>query len=301
VGREVIVAGLVDRTVVLLERATGTPFWRTRVAGTVRGTPLLAGDRVYVASEESPFGFVYALQLRDGRPAWRVRAGDIAAPLALAGDALYAASTRGLVRRLRARDGREVWQQRLTGAVHAAPLSTVAGLVVATAADSLYLLDPASGAVRARRGTPGTVLAAPVTDGAHLYLATASGTVLAVDGTDLRTLWGFALPDAVYGAPALAGDSLYVLARDGTLAVVPTADSSRRRTVTLGVVAVAGPTVLRDGVVVGTVTGDILCVDAGDGTVRWRTRVTAPIESAPVVHDGQLVVVGGRGEIEAFR
>ena len=301
VGRDVIVVGAVDRTVVLLERETGAVIWRTRVSGTIRAGPLLRGDRVYVATERTPSSHVYALNLRDGRPAWRQPTGGVSAPLALDGDALYAGTDQGTVLRLSAHAGTVGWQRRLGGSIRAAPVPTPRGVAIVTTADTLYLLDPSTGGVRAQRATPGVVLGTPATDGRSLYVATVRGVVQAVSLTGLEPAWEVTLPDAVFGAPVLVADTLVVLARDGTLALIPVAAPDARRTLSLGRPTIAGPTVTRAGILVGTVAGEVLCLDPATGAIRWQTRLAGPIESAPAVRDGQLVVVGGRGDVHVYR
>jgi outer membrane protein assembly factor BamB len=301
-GEGVLVAGTVDRLVVLVDRTSGEVFWRQRVDGTIHAGPLLDEDRVYVATENQPAGRVYALRLRDGRPIWRSRVGSVVAPLAFDGDALYAGTEGGTVLRVEPEGGRVMWRRSLLGAVRAGPVATPQGLAVATSADTLYLLDRATGEVRARRPTPGTVLATPASDGAHLYLATTTGHLLAIDLPDLAVRWDRAAGDAVYGAPALARDTLFVVTRDGQLWRIPVADPATATRHTLGIVATAGPTPLGGGagVLVGSVSGEILLVD-GAGTIVWRAQVTGPIEEPPLVRGRQLVVVAGRGDIHAYR
>jgi outer membrane protein assembly factor BamB len=300
VGEAVLVAGTVDRVVVLIDRASGDVFWRQRVDGTIRAGPLLDEDRVYVATEAQPDGRVYALRLRDGKPIWRVNVGSVAAPLAFDGDALYAGTEGGTVLRLDPEGGRIAWRRKLAGAVRAGPVATPQGLAVATSADTLYLLDRETGDVRARRATPGTVLATPASDGAHLYLGTTNGRVLAIHLPDLAIRWERSAGDAVYGAPALARDTLFVVARDGRLWRIPVADPGAATNHALGIVATAGPTPTASGVLVGSVSGEVLLLDRA-GTILWRAQVTGPIEEPPLVRDRQLVVVAGRGDIHAYR
>jgi eukaryotic-like serine/threonine-protein kinase len=300
VGEAVLVAGTVDRLVVLIDRASGEVFWRQRVDGTIRGGPLLDEDRVYVATEAQPDGRVYALRLRDGKPIWRVHVGSVAAPLAFDGDALYAGTEGGTVLRLDPEGGRIVWRRKLAGSVRAGPVATPQGMAVATSADTLYLLDRATGEVRARRATPGTVLATPASDGAYLYFGTTAGRVVAIHLPDLALRWERAAGDAVYGAPALARDTLFVVARDGRLWRIPVTDPDAATSHALGIVATAGPTPTASGVLVGSVSGEVLLVDRA-GAILWRAQVTGPIEEPPLVRDRQLVVVAGRGDIHAYR
>jgi outer membrane protein assembly factor BamB len=302
-GETVLAVGTVDRNLVLVNRTSGELFWRQRLDGTIRGGPLLDGDRLYVATEAQGEGRVYAIQLRDGKTIWRTRVGSVVAPLAYDGDALYAGTEGGAVVRLdpEGGSGRVMWRRALHGAVRAAPVPTPQGLAVVTTADTLYLLDRTTGQVRARVATPGAVLATPATDGRRIYFGTTDGRVLALDLPQLTVRWERAAGDAVYGAPALVHDTLYVLARDGHLWLIPVDDPAAATSHALGIVATAGPTPIGSGVLVGGVSGEILLVDRGRGTILWRAQVAGPIEEPPLVQGRQLVVVAGRGDIHAYR
>jgi outer membrane protein assembly factor BamB len=199
--------------------------------------------------------------------------------------------------------GQLQWRTRLSGAVRAGPLVTPAGLIVITTSDTLYRLERETGAVRGRLSLSGTVLATPATDGQRVYLGTVNGHIVAVDLDAWTVAWDRPAGDAVYGAPALAGDTLFVLARNGRLWVIPVAAPSAAISHALDIVATAGPTPTRSGVLVGSVTGEILLVDASSGAeaIRWRAQVPGVIEEPPLVRDRQVVVVAGRGNIYSYR
>ncbi|MEX2157462.1 MAG: PQQ-binding-like beta-propeller repeat protein [Gemmatimonadales bacterium] len=300
-GEAIVAVGTADRYVVLVDRASGDILWRSRIDGTIRAGPLLDEDRLYVATEAQPDGRVYAIRLRDGKQIWRTRVGSVVAPLAFDSDALYAGTEEGTVLRLEPERGRVQWRRALNGAVRAGPVPTPYGLAVATTADTLYLLDRETGVVRGRLPTPGSVLATPATDGRRLYLATMSGRVVAIDLATWSVRWDRPAGDAVYGAPALAGDTLYVVARDGRLWIIPADAPEGAASHALGIVATAGPTPLVSGVLVGSVSGEVLLVDRASGNILWRAQVVGPIEEPPLVRDRQVVVVAGRGNIHSYR
>lgn len=299
-AESVVVVGTAERTVVLLDRRTGAVIWRVGVGGTIHGGPLFDGTRIFVATEHSPDGRVYAIDLATGKRRWETDAGSVEAPLALEPDALYAGNEEGVVYRLQLADGHAQWKRGLSGAVRAAPVPTPDGIAVATTDDTLYLLDPATGGVIRRLGTPGAVLSAPARDGHRLFLATTAGRLLEVDTPDFTVRWNIAVGDGVYGAPALAHDTVYVLTRAGALWSVPAGAPDHAHSVDLGIDALAGPTPTADGILVGGVTGEVLLVDAG-GTIKWRAQVDGPIETPPLVFDGQLLVAGGHGDLRAYR
>jgi outer membrane protein assembly factor BamB len=301
IGTSVIAVGTSDRSVVLLERATGQPIWRQRVPGPVAGGPLLAGDLLYVATQAVPDGRVLALRLKTGKARWRANTGGVTAPLALAGDLVVAVTDGGDVVALDAATGAQRWRRPLRRAARATPVPTTEGIAVATLGDSLYLLDSATGAVRAHLATPGVVLGTPASDGRRLFLATTAGRLLAVSLPTLAIQWERSLDAAVYGAPALVGDTLYALSARGTLWRVPIDAPDGARSIALGVPATAGPTPIAGGVLVAGVTGEVLLVDTASETVRWRTQRRGPIEEPPLVRNGLLIIVTGDGTVEALR
>jgi outer membrane protein assembly factor BamB len=300
-GEAIVAVGTADRTIVLVDRGSGEVLWRSRLDGTVRAGPLLDEDRLYVATESQPDGRAYAVRLRDGRQLWHTRVGSVVAPLAFDGDALYAGAEDGLITRLDPEQGSVIWRAALPGAVRAGPVVTPYGLVVATTSDSLFLLDRDNGTIRSRLSLPGSVLSTPASDGRHLYHATMRGRIVAVDLTSWSVTWDRAAGAAVYGAPALVGDTLFVLTRDGRLWVIPVNANDSATSHTLDIVATAGPTPLASGVLVGSVSGEVLLVDPASGAIRWRAQVAGPIEEPPLVRDRQVVVVAGRGNIHTYR
>lgn len=300
-GETVLAVGTVDRTVLLVSREGGEVLWRSRLGGTIHGGPLLDEDRLFVATEASPDGRVYALRLRTGKPLWSAKTDGIEAPLAFDGEALYAGTERGMVLRLDPELGTIRWRRRLSGAIRCAPVPSPRGLLVATDADTLYLLSRESGEIERRLATPGAVLATPALGGDRLYVGTSEGHVLAVDLPALSGAWDQLTGDAVYGAPALARDTLYALARNGRLWIIPAGAPAAARSLDLGIVATAGPTPVAAGVLVASVSGEVLLVSRTDGSILWRARVDGPVEQPPLVRERQLVVIAGRGDIQVYR
>jgi outer membrane protein assembly factor BamB len=301
VGEGVLVVGVSDRVVALIDRTSGQEFWRQRVAGTVHGGPLLDDDRVYAATEASPESRVYALRLKDGKPLWSTPATGVQAPLGFDGSSVYAAAEDGTVLRLDAESGKSMWRRRLSGAVRAAPIATPEGIVVATTTDSVFLLETATGAIRARHATPGAIVGTPALSERRLFAATTSGRVMELELPALTPRWTRTTEEGVYGAMALVGDTLVAIARDGALWFIPVDAPDQSRVLRLDIVSVAGPTPIAPGVLVASVSGEVLLVDRADGKILWRAQLDGPIEQPPLVRDRQLVVVAGRGDIHAYR
>src|SRR6266545_4444040 len=275
------------------------PLWHADLGRAVRGSPAIGETVIAVGVADR---MVALVDRATGQALWRTRvAGTVHGGPLLESDRLYVATETGLVLRLATEGGKVAWRRHLSGAIRAGPVPTPDGIAVATTADTLYLLDRATGQVRARLPTPGAVLAVPAADGSRLYCGTTGGRVLAVDLPALAVAWDVAAGDAVFGAPAVAGDTVYALARNGTLLLIPEDRPSEARSLSLDIVATAGPTPLASGVLVASVAGDVLLVDRASGAVLWRIQLDGPIEQPPLVRDRQLVVVAGRGDIHSYR
>jgi len=299
IGEDVLALSQTDRQVALLDRATGEVLWRRRVSLPLGAGPLLAYDRLLVA-EQTREGSLRALRLTDGRPLWSVRAGDVAAPLALADTVVYAGSTSGQVLRVSVANGARAWTTGVTGGIRAAPVPVPGGVVVATDADSLFLLDATTGVVRARRASRGAVLAAPALADSALVVGTAGGWLVALDPASLAERWSMEAPGPLVGTVAVWHGTVYAMTGAGTLVVVPRDGPSAARRLDIGLVARAGPAPTAQGVYVCGVNGEIALVDSL-GQRIWSTRLDGPV-GEPVLGAGStLFAVSQRGEVVAFR
>lgn len=298
-GEDVIAVSQTDKQVALLDRATGDVIWRRRLDLGLGAGPLLADDRLFVAEQSASDARIYALRLTNGRTLWSRQAGDVQAPLASDGQALYAATTGGTVTRLRASDGVVEWRTRLPSGVRAAPVPVRGGLAVATIGDTLYLLDAERGRILRRRVTQGAALGAPAVADSVLVIGTSRGVVEAFDTETLEPRWSVSLDEPVTGAVAAFGGAFHVLTARGLLVALPARGGSGRQ-IRISLVARAGPAPAAAGVYVAGVNGEVALVDS-TGTRRWTTRVGGPVAEPPLVDSHTLIVVTSNGEIVVFR
>jgi hypothetical protein len=139
-------------------------------------------------------------------------------------------------------------------------------------------------------------------------------------------VWNVATGDAVHGSPAVVGDTVYALTNGCTLWAVAAASTRggpvRADTVTVTpppttlaatprspqlvdgpsrCTAVAGPTVVRDGVLVATVGGEVLFFDRAARRPVWARQLRGEIRHPPVVRNGQIVVAPLLGDVVTLR
>jgi len=171
VGKEAVFA---------VDAADGTERWTFDVPDARFGTPVLAGDAVYVgATTPDREGLVFGLDAADGTERWRVETGLGARSVAFDGDHVYATSDR--VYALDPVDGSVAWRFDSDSFVHSPP--SVAG-------DTVYLggllgdvvaLSAAEGTERWRLETDGTFLSPPSIVGESAYVAGRNGVAYRVD------------------------------------------------------------------------------------------------------------------------
>jgi outer membrane protein assembly factor BamB len=111
--------GSEDGTLLALDEATGRLLWRYRTKGAIHGPVAVTTDRVFFGSGD---GYVYALSTDRGRLKWNKRTGAGVEAVALAGDALLAASLDNFAYFLNLK-GSMLWKKQLPGRISAQPLT----------------------------------------------------------------------------------------------------------------------------------------------------------------------------------
>jgi outer membrane protein assembly factor BamB len=297
IGDSVVVSVSSDRRIMLLRRATGDIVWRSRLSGPGSAGALFDENHVYAASGNRD-GSVSAYDFERGKRRWSRTLGPVVGPLAAFADDVYAATAAGRLVALDATDGRVRWERRFQRPLRAGVTVLGSQLVVATD-DSLYLLARVSGQRIASVGTEGAIHRPPAVVGSLLIANSPDGLVSAFDTRTLRIQWEVPLSEPVFGNPAIARDTVFVVTLDGGLWRIPLDDPSATRRQDLGLAVRAPPMPVENGVLIGTISGEILWVPQ-TGAPTVVDRVAGPIEHAPMLHDGMLLVVDGNGEIHTW-
>ncbi|HEY7407202.1 MAG TPA: PQQ-binding-like beta-propeller repeat protein, partial [Gemmatimonadaceae bacterium] len=190
-----------------------------------------------------------------------------------------------------------------TGPSRSGPLVTAQRVVVATLRDSLILLDRTSGGIVGAFRLPAPT-AAPLAllDDSTAVIASPEGWIDAIDVASGLPRWRARTEEPISGSPVVHGDTVFALGRSCTLFRVPRhAPDVVRRDALPNCITAATPLLLRDGVLVATVSGDIRYLTRGTGEVAWTRRTGGAIRHPPVVLDRLMVLATLGGEIFGFR
>lgn len=328
VGDRVIALATVDRWLYLLDARTGAPLWRYHGDAPFSSGPLIAESQLY-AAEEGTRGNVVAVSLTTGRRRWRATGGDVTSPLALADGVLYGVTQQGgFAFALDAATGHARWR-RAVGPSRSGAIVVGGRVALTTLTDSLVVLDAATGRVERRTSLPLPV-AAPLArvDDSTVVAASPEGALLALSLVSGRVLWRVPTGDPILGAPVVAGDTVYALTNGCILWSVPStpaasaaasarADSLGARTLPTSVAAtpraphtidnpsrcttVAAPALVRGGVLVATVGGELLYYDRAAHRTVWARQLRGELRHPPIVRNAQIVVAPLLGDVVGLR
>jgi outer membrane protein assembly factor BamB len=315
------------------------PVWTTRAGRRFTRPVEIENNILYGGSIDRK---VYAVDLASGDVRWSARLpGMITGGVLLAGDTVFAASSRpeGRIHALRRTTGKQIWRistppigaplalvdgvliaqtqrgevlgvdprrgkirwRRRVGVARTAAVPAGAGGLVVATTDTLYRLNPQDGTVTHRVRSPGTIVSGWLAHDSALVAGTTDSLVVSIRPRDLQQNWSLRVDAPVLGAPAALGDTLYLASRTGTVYRIHLGRKPVLRTLVSLDWAVTTPV---------TIAGRQILLGGADGMIRalrldgteiWRVRVWRPVELGPVPLEDGLVALGGNGDLHRFR
>ncbi|HYH11787.1 MAG TPA: PQQ-binding-like beta-propeller repeat protein [Thermomicrobiales bacterium] len=251
-GTLYVVAGF---DTVALDAETGAERWRTTIRYAGTASPTVAGDEVYVVSQE---GWLYAFSTRDGSERWKAATDGISfGSPSVIGNLIVVGTDSGKVVGMNRETGRQTWTREFESSVYTTPvvadeivwivtadgqlhgldledgsdrftLETTADLTVTAMDDrvfvpsddgGVYAFDPESGDVHWFASAGGPVKAGPVRTDAQIVVA-GGNRIAGFDAETGEQAWYYLAGDAVEAPPAVVSGYVFFGARDGVLYAV---------------------------------------------------------------------------------
>ena len=204
-GDVIITAGF-SNLVQALNRHSGAVLWIFRTSYFVQGSPLIVGDRVYLASDH----VVYALDLRSGELIWQTATGSEGAFMgspAFDNGVIYTTGGR-LLLALEADTGKEIWRVEKD--------EMFLGLAVANETiyvgnwdHHLYAFDQSTGEERWNFQADGEFWSAPAVAADVVYTGN-NNSVYALNTQTGELIWTYKTGGRAVSEPLLAEGVLYV-------------------------------------------------------------------------------------------
>jgi len=262
---------------------TGGIVWKVRPGGPLRGAPTVAGDTVYVMSQDNQ---IYSLKEADGTTNWSQAAAlEIAGVFGSASPAVgqgtvVAGFSSGELNAYRYENGRSLWQDALSRTS------------ISTAVASLADVD-----------------ADPVIDGGVVYAIGQGGRMVALELVSGQRLWEINV--AGISTPWVAGDWLFVITDDARLmciarasgkvrwiSVLPRWDNEKKKK---GLISWHGPILAGGRLIVASSDGRLANIDPLTGNLQSKTKVGDAVDLPPIVANDTLFVLTAGGKLIAWR
>lgn len=272
--------------------------WATHTGDEVRGTATIAGDVVYVGSYD---GYLYALELENGRPVWRFPTGRgvVSRPAVVDGLVIFG-SEDGAVYAVDQKTSTLRWRYLTALPVRSSP-AVVGGLVVIGSDDGFcYTLDRDSGQLVWRRHTRAPIRSSPLIMANRILVGSDDGGVYCWSLNDGQARWRRELGEPVLSSPAPLDSSIVIGCLDGRLYRLSLEGGEIQWSMATGGPVVATPLVASGLVVVGSADGSLYAVDEERGSVIWSQRLGAQITGGAAVWESLGFVGTVDGRLVAF-
>jgi outer membrane protein assembly factor BamB len=266
-----------------LDLRNGGIVWQVRPGGPLRGAPTIAGDTLYVMSQDNQ---IYSLKTSDGTTNWSNAAAlEIAGVFgtgspAFAQGTVVAGFSSGELNAYRYENGRLVWQDAL------------ARTSIRTSVSSLSDID-----------------ANAVIDNGQVFAIGQGGRMVALELITGQRLWELNL--AGISTPWVAGDWVFVATDDAKLIAVARNTGKIRWINQLprfehekakrGQITYLGPVLAGGRLILVGSNGTLINFDPVNGNFQSQTTIGVPITLAPVVANSTLYVLDDRGQLHAYR
>ncbi|MDR0810250.1 MAG: PQQ-binding-like beta-propeller repeat protein [Gemmobacter sp.] len=270
---------------IAVSAASGGVLWRQRLGAAVAGAPAVEGDMVYVVGRDSS---AWAVATADGKVRWQLPAtqgvtgmtgssapavGDRAVFLPMVSGELVAALKSG---------GLQTWKTPVVGQrlgrgygmitdVTGDPVLAGSVIYTGNAAGRSYALDSGSGEViwSAPEGAMGPML--PV--GGSVFLVNDEARLVRLDAASGAVIWSVEMPNYLTEKPR------------------------KQKAVT----AHYGPVLAGGRIAVASSDGLLRLFSPVDGALVATAPIPGGAAAQPALAGGQLIVVGGDGQLHAFR
>jgi outer membrane protein assembly factor BamB len=269
--------------VVALDARNGGVIWQVRPGGPLRGAPTVAGDALYVVSQDNQ---IYSLKTADGSTDWSEAASLELAGVFGSGSPAFARGTvvagfsSGELNAYRYENGRLVWQDAL------------ARTNIRTSVSMLSDID-----------------ADPVIDNGQVFAVGQGGRMVALELNSGQRQWELNI--AGISTPWVAGDWIFVVTDEAKLIAVSRTNGKIRWITQLprfenaskkrGLIRYSGPILAGGRLLVVATSGAMVAVDPDKGTVLGQTDIGASVRQPPVVANSTLYVLDDNATLHAFR
>lgn len=201
---------------------------------------------------------------------------------------------------LDADSGELQWEFPTEHSIWAQPVYGDGSVYVASLDNSVYALNPDNGELQWQTMLGGSIASHPVLSDGRLFVPSFDRQLHALDAQTGDEVWAADAENWVWGSPALGDDLVFFGDIDGNIFAVSAATGEAQWSAS-ATGAIQSSLLYNDGVVFVTSgqtegdeadrIGEVMALDARDGSVLWQRETDAPIFSGPILSGDSIVVV----------
>jgi eukaryotic-like serine/threonine-protein kinase len=225
----------------------------------------------------------------------------IEAGAVIADGVVYLGTLKGTILALKLSDGEQLWRfspPPMEGNYRpgiAASGVVVGDLVVLGDEEgTLVALDRKSGNRIWTAKTEGAIHSAPSAHEGRIFVGSDDARIYCFDLKGNKQ-WSAVTGERVFCSPAIVGDAILTASCDGQARLLSMKDGVEKKSLDLKDAVASTPAIHGDRMYVGTMGDNVLCINAKDMTVVWRTQVQGAKQffASPALTE-KLLVVGCR-------
>ena len=316
----VIVVGSADGNVygITLE---GKMKWKINTGNGVEAPALIHGDMAYVGNYD---GKVFAIEVASGRTVWTYETegqimgaanywepgenrrggnGPEGGRVAAAGGVVVVGSYDYYLHGIDAATGKGLWKYEADNFLNGAP-AIYDGVAVFGGCDGLlHQVRVKDGTPVSRKEVASYIAGSVAVDRGFTYVGDYDGKFTCMELSSGRELWSFkddATDLPFIAAPSLSNDRVFIGSRDRHVYSFDKKSGKLVWKVNTGGRVDASPVLVKDALIVATMRGDLMIMNASDGRTRWSYELGSPVTGNPAVIDGYIIAGADDGRIYCF-
>jgi eukaryotic-like serine/threonine-protein kinase len=282
------------------------PFLRNMIkVGPVLSSPVSDGESVYVGTLT---GRVYRIEIDDMNIQWHVNTANpvAASPSIYKGHLMVATFSEWIpvptgnsepssVTALDTYDATEEWKYELQNGVFSSICSVEDIHVFGCLDGKIYALS-SEGYLRWVFATRDEVWSSPSSDGQRIYVGSDDCTLYALN-LDGKLLWKRKVGGKIRSSsPCLSGDpesaSLYIGTMSGNLYCIDKNSGTILWSQDLESPLLSSPSLIQGHVLIGSSDGYLHCLKSGDGNLIWKFKTTGKVWSSPLLTKDLKAIFG---------
>ncbi len=279
-----------------LDPVSGARKWEINMHDNIFATPLVVGDKIYVAGESNDLVFtvdIKAAKLKDTidlNPPDTLAGGIISSPVA-DGNSVYFGTTEGYLSAVPYNSKTPRWTVKLTAGIQASLALSSGNIIVATIDNKVHAVSTANGSVlwTTDLGTVGFGLfSSPLVSPPYIYVGSPDGNLYALDVNSGTIRWSFITQAQVLSSPIMYGGNVIIGSNDNYLYCIDTAAKQPRWMFKTNDRIISSPAAANQVVYIGSYDSHLYAVNIIDGTLKWKYQMGALVQSTPLVHNGTV-------------